>query len=129
MNIAIVGVCASGQSTLAAGLRQAGFNAYTIAQEHSCIHKFWQKHHPDVLVMIDATMPAIRKRRIVPWGEERLRVQHRRLADARAHADLYIQTDELDASAVRERVISFLTDWQEHHDKTVAERVETVAEK
>ena len=101
MRIAIVGVCASGKTTLVAGLRAAGYDAYNVAQEHSCIHDFWNKHHPDVLVMIDATLPAIRKRRLVYWGEDRL-------ADARAHADLYIQTDALDADAVREKVIAFL---------------------
>ena len=58
--------------------------------------------------MIDATLPAIHKRRVVYWGEDRLAVQHKRLADARAHADLYIQTDALDADAVREKVIAFL---------------------
>lgn len=108
MRIAIVGVCASGKTTLVAGLRAAGYDAYNVAQEHSCIHDFWNKHHPDVLVMIDAMLPAIHKRRLVYWGEDRLAVQHKRLADARAHADLYIQTDALDADAVREKVIAFL---------------------
>ena len=68
MRIAIVGVCASGKTTLVAGLRAAGYDAYNVAQEHSCIHDFWNKHHPDVLVMIDATLPAIHKRRLVYWA-------------------------------------------------------------
>ena len=55
MRIAIVGICASGKTTLVRGLREAGYDAYNVAQEHSCIHDFWNKHHPDVLVMIDAT--------------------------------------------------------------------------
>lgn len=109
MRIAIVGVCASGKTTLVGGLRAAGFDAYNVAQEHSCIHNFWDKHHPDVLVMIDATLPAIKKRRLVFWTEERLVTQHKRLADARAHADLYLQTDELDAAAVLARVVAFLS--------------------
>ena len=44
MVIAIVGVCASGKTTLVQGLKTAGFNAYNVAQEHSCIKKFWNKH-------------------------------------------------------------------------------------
>ena len=79
-----------------------------MAQEHSCIRAFWNKHHPDILVMIDATLPAIKKRRRVSWTEERLCVQHERLKDAREHADLYLQTDEFSAAQVLEKVIAFL---------------------
>ena len=112
LKIAVVGVCASGKTTLVAGLKNAGYDAYNVAQEHSCVHDFWAKHHPDLLVMIDATMAAIHKRRKVYWGEDRLAVQHKRLADARAHADLYIQTDAFDADQVRRKVIAFIKDWE-----------------
>lgn len=108
MRIAVVGVCASGKTTLVQGLKDAGFDAYNVAQEHSCIRAFWNKHRPDVLVMIDATLPAIKKRRRVSWTEERLVVQHERLKDAREHADLYLQTDELSAAEVLAVVIAFL---------------------
>ena len=112
MKIAIVGVCASGKTTLVAGLREAGYDAYNVAQEHSCVHNFWAKKNPDLVVMIDATLSAIHKRRLVYWGEDRLVTQHKRLADAKAHADLYIQTDELDAEAVRQKVIEFIENYQ-----------------
>ncbi len=115
MKIAIVGVCASGKTTLVAGLKEAGYDAYNVAQEHSCVHNFWAKKNPDILVMIDATLPAIHKRRLVYWGEDRLVTQHKRLADAKAHADLYIQTDELDAAAVRQKVIEFVENYQQEH--------------
>ena len=115
MKIASVGVCASGKTTLVAGLREAGYDAYNVAQEHSCVHNFWAKKNPDLVVMIDATLPAIHKRRLVYWGEDRLVTQHKRLADAKAHADLYIQTDELDAEAVRQKVIEFIENYQREH--------------
>lgn len=108
MKIAVVGVCASGKTTLVRGLQEAGYDAYNVAQEHSGIHDFWNKRHPDILVMIDATLPAIQKRRVVYWDEERLKVQHERLRDARAHADLYIQTDTMTAEEVRQKVIAFI---------------------
>jgi len=108
MRIAIVGICASGKTTLVRGLRAAGYDAYNVAQEHSCVHDFWNKHHPDVLVMIDATLDTVKKRRVVYWGQDRIDTQHKRLADAKAHADLYIQTDALDAEAVKQKVIDFL---------------------
>ena len=108
MIIAIVGVCASGKTTLVRALKTAGFKAYNVAQEHSCIKKFWNKHEPDVLIMIDAGLAAIKKRRLVYWDESRLQAQHERLRDARAHADLYLQTDDLTEQEVLEKVIAFI---------------------
>lgn len=112
MRVAVVGVCASGKTTLVQGLREAGVDAYNVAQEHSCIRRFWNKRQPDVLIMIDATLPAIKKRRRVTWTEERLATQHERLRDARAHADLYIQTDAYNAQEVLEKVLAFLCEKQ-----------------
>ena len=108
MSIAIVGVCASGKTTLVKGLKQAGFDAYNVAQEHSCIKKFWNKHQPEFLIMIDADLPAIKKRRLVYWDESRLAAQHERLRDAMEHADLYIQTDALSAEQVLAKVVAFV---------------------
>ena len=114
MRIAVVGVCASGKTTLVKGLKDAGYDAYNVAQEHSGIHNFWNKHHPDILVMIDATLPAIKKRRLVYWDQERLDVQHKRLADAKAHANLFIQTDAYNADEVREQVIDSIETWKKN---------------
>ncbi|MBE6098378.1 hypothetical protein [Schwartzia succinivorans] len=114
MRIAVVGVCASGKTTLVKGLKDAGYDAYNVAQEHSGIHNFWNKHHPDILVMIDATLPAIKKRRLVYWDQERLDVQHKRLADAKAHANLFIQTDAYNADEVREQVIDYIETWKKN---------------
>lgn len=114
MRIAVVGVCASGKTTLVKGLKDAGYDAYNVAQEHSGIHNFWNKHHPDILVMIDATLSAIKKRRLVYWDQERLDVQHKRLADAKAHANLFIQTDAYNADEVREQVIDYIETWKKN---------------
>ena len=114
MRIAVVGVCASGKTTLVKGLKDAGYGAYNVAQEHSGIHNFWNKHHPDILVMIDATLPAIKRRRRVYWDQERLDVQHKRLADAKAHANLFIQTDAYNADEVREQVIDYIETWKKN---------------
>lgn len=108
MIIAVVGVCASGKSTLVKGLRGAGFNAYTVAQEHSCIKTFWDKHKPDCLIFLDAALPVIERRRHVRWRQDRLDIQHERLEDARANADLYVQTDSFSEEEVLQKVIAFL---------------------
>jgi len=104
MRVVVCGVCASGKTTLVTSLRELGVEAYNVAQEHSCIRKLWRKKCPDVLVMLDVTLPVIRMRRSVPWGEERLVLQRERLRDARASADLYIQTDPL----CREEVVDMV---------------------
>ncbi|EAX46762.1 conserved hypothetical protein [Thermosinus carboxydivorans Nor1] len=108
MRVVVVGVCASGKTTLVNRLRSLGIEAYNVAQEHSGIKKLWQKKHPDILVMLDATLDTIRRRRSVPWGEERLAVQRERLRDARANADLFIPTDNLTKEEVAQLVLSHI---------------------
>ncbi len=108
MRIVVVGPCASGKTTLVGHLQALGLDAHNVAQEHSGIKKLWQKKQPDVVVMLDASLPVIRRRRAVPWGEERLVAQRERLSDAREHADLFIQTDPLTREEVAERVLDFI---------------------
>jgi GTPase SAR1 family protein len=114
MRIAVVGPCASGKTTLVNRLQELGFDARNIAQEHSGVKTLWRKAGPDVLVMLDASLPVIRQRRKVPWGEERLIAQRERLRDAREHASLYIQTDPLTREEVAGRVLDYIagrTEW------------------
>lgn len=108
MLIAVVGVCVSGKTTLVKRLQELGLEAYNVAQEHSGIKKLWNRRQPDILVMLDADLPAIRKRRSVPWGEDRLAVQRERLRDAKQHADLFIQTDLLSKEDVVQIVLDYI---------------------
>ena len=118
MKIAVTGVCASGKTTLVAGLRAAGADAYNVAKAHSCLHNFWQKRHPDVPITIDARMPAIRQRRVVPWGEERLQVQalpdgeRQRLdADEEDTDDSHDANDEFEKTIFSQEIQPFLMDF------------------
>jgi deoxyadenosine/deoxycytidine kinase len=108
VRVVIVGVCASGKTTLVNRLRQLGVDAHNVMQEHSGVQQLWRRKCPDLLVMLDATLAVIRQRRSVPWGEERLVVQRERLVDARAHADLFIATDNLTKEQVAQTVIDFI---------------------
>jgi deoxyadenosine/deoxycytidine kinase len=105
VKVVVVGVCASGKSTLVRALRGLGIDAHNVAQEHSGIRQLWKKKNPDMVVMLDATIPVIRKRREVYWGEERLIAQRERLTDARRNADLFIQTDTLNRNEVLQLVL------------------------
>lgn len=114
--MAIVGVCAAGKTTLAAGLNAAGVTAYSVPQEHSFVRRLWLRRNPppSILVMLDARWETTRRRRPdITYGPERLEEQRRRLALAREECDLYLPTDDLTIAEVRERVLSFIAAWKE----------------
>lgn len=107
--VGIVGPCASGKSTLIAGLRGDAIQFRHIAQEHSYVPTMWQRlTNPDVLVFLDASYPIATMRGRLNWTEKEYAEQHRRLSHARIHADIYILTDDLSALEVRNQVMDFL---------------------
>jgi deoxyadenosine/deoxycytidine kinase len=97
VKVVIVGVCTAGKSTLAASLRERGFDAYTVAQEHSMIKSMWSLRKPDYVIFLNVSLEEARRRRAVYWGQEMLDVQIKRLADAREHCDTFIDTSDLQA--------------------------------
>jgi len=107
--IGVVGVCASGKSTLIRGLESRGYRARHIAQEHSYVKDMWKKiTNPDVLIFLDASYPMTVSRRQLAWREADWAEQQRRLAHAREHADFYIQTDQLRPDEILEEVVQFI---------------------
>ncbi len=109
MKIGIVGPCAAGKTTLADNLARRGHNAHAIAQEHSLVQTMWRQiAQPDVLIYLDASLPAICARLSVDWEQAYLDEMNRRLADARAHADFFLPTDNLSIDEVCQRVLTFL---------------------
>ena len=112
--IAVVGPCASGKSTLVAALRERDYTARHVAQEHSYVPDMWQRiTAPDVLVYLDVSYEVAHRRRPGAWGPEVLEIEGERLRHARAHCDLYIDTDPLTPQAVLKRVLGFLQDeWE-----------------
>jgi len=110
LRIAVVGVCASGKSALVKALRQAGHDARHVAQEHSYVPYMWQRiARPDLLIYLDVDFDTLtRRRRQLRFGPAELAEQVRRLAHARAHCDLYLDTSSLNMDEVRTAVFSFL---------------------
>ena len=107
--VGIVGVCASGKSTLIAGLKKKGFRTSHIAQEHSYVKDMWKRiANPDLLIFLDASYPVTVLRRQINWNESDWTEQQRRLIHAHQHADLYIQTDNLSAGEVLQLVTEFI---------------------
>ena len=109
--VGIVGPCGSGKSTLAAALDSLGFTTRHIAQEHSYVKDMWKRlSNPDVLVFLQASFLVTRKRRpnMIMWTESDYNEQQRRLAYALEHADLVVDTDELNEEEVLIKVRVFL---------------------
>ncbi len=109
ITIGLVGPCGAGKSTLAGRLRARGYRVKHIAQEHSFVKDMWKRiANPEVLVFLDASYPVTNMRRNLGWSESDYREQHRRLAHARQHAELYIFTDLMSVDEVEREILTFL---------------------
>jgi len=107
--VAVVGPCGSGKSTLVAALGACGVRAREVAQEHSYVPSLWKRvTAPDVLVYLVVSREVAQQRmgRSLPcgWWEQTME----RLAHARSHADLVLDTDALDPGMVLQQVLAFL---------------------
>lgn len=102
--IVIVGVCASGKTTLSRGLKALGYNVRTFAQEHSVSRRLWQRLDPDYLIYLECGYETIRRRKRVSWGVRRYQRQLRLLSDARSQADFMVRTDGFSP----EQLVSFV---------------------
>ena len=109
LRVGIVGPCGSGKSTLITALEARGYTCRHIAQEHSYVKDMWKRiSNPDVLIFLDASFPVSTARRKLNWLESDHAEQQRRLAHAREHADLIVETDSLTPHEVTSRVLDFL---------------------
>lgn len=108
--IKVVGVSASGKSTLVSALRAAGWNARPVSQEHSDVQDLWKQFgFPQILIFLDADLAGQQARRPdVSWDAATLAEERRRLRLAYEHADLRINTSNLSAGQVQEMVTAFL---------------------
>lgn len=107
--IGVVGPCASGKTTLVAGLKRRGYQVRHIAQEHSYVQDMWKRiTDPDVLVYLDVSYPVSMQRRKLNWNFEEFQEQLRRLEHAKKHANLLIHTDHLTPDDVLEQVLQYL---------------------
>lgn len=107
--VGVVGPCGSGKSTLIAGLERYGYSCRHIAQEHSYVQAMWQKiGKPDILIYLYASFPTSTSRRRLNWLERDHSEQLRRLAHAREHAHLIVNTDDLTPEEVLQKALEFL---------------------
>lgn len=115
-NVAVVGVCAAGKTTLVQALTSMGIKSNAVPQEHSVVRRLWLSLHPqtNVLIVLDARWETTKLRRpTIMYGPERLEEQRRRLSHAREECDLYLPTDDLSIDQVQQRVVDWVAEWKE----------------
>ncbi len=109
IQIAIVGPCAAGKTTLAQALQARGFDARQIAQEHSYVPSMWKKiTNPDILIYLDVSYAVSMRRKRLNWTEAEFNEQQRRLEHAYTHCDILIETDPLNPAQVLQQVLTQL---------------------
>jgi RNase adaptor protein for sRNA GlmZ degradation len=115
--IKVVGISASGKSTLVGTLRQLGYNARAASQEHSEVAHMWQRiHPPQVLIYLYADLATQQERRPdVQWSEGWLETEEKRLHHARDHADLFVDTRGLLPAETANQVLAYLQSRQIAH--------------
>ena len=109
IKIGVVGPCASGKTTLILQLKNHGFDANHIAQEHSYVADMWRRlANPDILIYLDVSYPLTIKRRKLDWTKEEFSEQVFRLRHARQNASFYLDNDGLTPGEVLSQVLKFL---------------------
>ena len=109
LRIGVVGPCASGKTTLVAGMKKLGYEVRHIAQEHSYVSDMWKRiSNPDVLIYLQVSYPLTIARCKMDWTEREYEEQIYRLRHAKEYAHLIIDTDLLDKDQVIQRVLTYL---------------------
>ena len=69
----------------------------------------WQRiAKPDILIFLDASFPVSTARRKLNWRKTDHEEQYRRLAHARQHANVVIDTDAITPEQVLQKVLDYL---------------------
>ena len=110
VRLAVVGPCSSGKTVLGERLKALGFTVRQPAQEHTIVADMWQRlSRPDLLIFLDVDYPTARQRRPhIDGGPQRVAEQQKRLAHARQHADLVVDTRGKTPEDVYTAVADFL---------------------
>lgn len=109
-SIVIIGVCGSGKSALADGLRSCGYKAESVAQEHSLVPDLFLHHKPGIVIYLDASDETVAVRKRTGWERHLLGEQRRRLKLARQRADIFLSTDGLSTAELLARAEAKIKD-------------------
>ena len=117
--IKVVGISASGKSTLVQALRRRGYHARPVSQEHSNVGDLWKQFGlPKILVYLDVRLDIQRQRRPdVEWSEKAHFDEIEKLKQALENADLRIDTSGLPPAKVLQVALAFLRQHKIRHSK------------
>lgn len=101
--VVITGVCGSGKSVLAEGLKSLGYDAQAVAQEHSLVPGLFLHSRPDAVIYLEASDATVAERKQTGWEPRQLAEQRRRLKLARERADIRLNTDGLEPPELLEK--------------------------
>jgi len=94
--IGVVGVCASGKSTLIRLLTDRGYRCRHIAQEHSYVQNMWKRlTNPDILIFLEVSYTKTLTRKKLNWTIDEYNLQLQRLGNAYENADIRILTENI----------------------------------
>ena len=94
--IGVVGVCASGKSTLIRLLTDRGYRCRHIAQEHSYVQNMWKRlTNPDILIFLEVSYTKTLTRKKINWTIDEYNLQLQRLGNAYENADIRILTENI----------------------------------
>ncbi|GBE57646.1 hypothetical protein BMS3Abin01_00567 [bacterium BMS3Abin01] len=106
--VTIVGVCGSGKTLLSEGLKQLGYEARSVSQEHSLVPDLFARSRPDIVIYLETADGTVARRRQTGWEPGQLARQRQRLKLARDRADIHISTDGLEPEELLMKAIKEL---------------------
>ncbi len=109
--LVLVGVCASGKTTISRLLNAQGIRARSIAQEHSSVQNLFRHGEASLVVLLCADWESVHRRRRLSFDREFYRTEWRRLSQARQEANLVVHTDMFTAVEVAQIVAKWWKSW------------------
>ncbi len=106
--IVVVGVCGSGKTLLVEGLKELGYDARSVSQEHSLVPDLFTHPGPDTVIYLEATDETVATRKQTGWEPKQLEDQRQRLKLAREKADILINTDGMKPEDLLQRAVEEL---------------------
>ena len=108
--LVLVGVCASGKSTLSRRLDERGIEARPVAQEHSGVQDLYRRQG-SLVILLAASWQTVHRRRKLSWDPQFYGVEWLRLRQARQDARLIVHTDSLSPDQVADVVTEWFDQW------------------